>query len=78
MIDPNYLVSSWPSTAEVPETRGLRWPISRQEWEEVHLGPVGGFHGHGGTPKGLVSDGTSHFLSMIWGYPYFGKPPDSL
>ena len=30
---------------------------------------------NGGTPKWMAHNGESHCKWMIWGYPYFRKPP---
>jgi len=35
----------------------------------------GGFHKWGVTPKWMVYNGKSIYKWMIWGYPYFRKPP---
>ena len=36
----------------------------------------GGFHSHGGTHKWMVYKGNPTKIRMIWGYPYFRKPPN--
>ena len=66
----------WVSRVE-PPARG--WPgkkwIETRGWVIVLLYQYMEVSINGGTPKMMVYKGKSIYIWMIWGYPYFRKPP---
>ena len=50
------------------------WTFKIPRIQAPHLGISGGFQ-KWGYPKWMVCNGKSLYTWMIWGYPYFGKPP---
>ena len=62
-----------PATAGGPHLRFEAWGRLVKNWA---LGSLGGFHSHGESPiAGWVIREKPNITWMIWGYPYFRKPP---